>query len=241
MRTLLLSLLLAGCAARDNRALQAEIADLQARVQSLEETMAKVEGVVELPGSPEDENAAMIYGMRIREAMDKFQMERARDLVTELIETYPNTTLGRAAVDLAERLEVIGTPAGKLDVVAWLQGEASFDKDRLTLVVFMEEWCPYCRKEAPELQARHEALDGSAVDIIGMTNLSRGTTEESMLAFLSESGVTFPVGHDSGLLSTRFRIETLPSAVLIRDGKVVWSGHPGQMSADVLLGFLSGS
>ena len=241
MRTILTFLLLASCTSPTTKRLQAEVYELRERVGQLESTVRTLEGAVGLPGDPEREQAAMEFAVQIREALDRYDLLAARDLAETLVERYPDTQLGRAAIDLVEQLELIGSPAGDLDVADWIQGEASLDDDRLVLLVFMEAWCGYCRQEVPELQGRLDALHDEGLDIIGLTNLSRDTSREDFLAFLETSGAKFPVGLDSGSLALRYRVEGVPYAVLLKDGKVHWTGSPGQMTTEVLRGFLPGS
>ncbi|TVQ94068.1 MAG: TlpA family protein disulfide reductase [Deltaproteobacteria bacterium] len=241
MRTILTFLLLASCTSPATKRLQADVYELRERIERLESTIRTLEGAVGLPGDPEREAAAMEFAVPIREALDRYDMLAARDLAETLIERYPDTQLGRAAIDLVEQLELIGSPAGELQVADWIQGEAHLDDDRLIMLVFMEAWCAYCRQEVPELQGRLDALHDDGLDIIGLTSLSRDTSREDFQAFLDASGAKFPVGLDEGPLAIRYRVEGVPYAVLLKDGKVHWTGSPGQMTTEVLQGMLPGT
>lgn len=239
MRLILIALLLSGCASRaaqENLLLRAEVQDLSARVGALERDMVALTG--SSTADPEREAAAMQIAIQARAAMDSYNMELARDLVEELVRDFPDTEIGQAATGVAENLSVIGAPAGELDVERWFQGETTYDPERTTLVVFFETWCPHCKNEAPKLQERYADLHDQGLDVIGLTNMSRGTTQEQLDSFIATADIAFPVAQDSGIMATRYRVQGIPSAVLLRGGKVIWSGHPAEMTSDVLEGFL---
>jgi protein-disulfide isomerase len=233
---LLAALLLPACAPKAR--LQDQVQRLEARVAALEGELAKVLSVVDVPGDPEREAEAVEIAIRARAAMDSLNMELARDLVEQLVRDYGDTQMGQAAVGVAERLEIIGSEAGDLVVERWIRGDGRLDPARTTLVVFFEAWCPHCQREGPALQARFEALRADGLDVVALTGMSRGTTDAQIAAFIDEAGITFPVGHEDGSMSLRYRIEGVPSAILIRQGRVAWSGHPAEMTVEVLRGFL---
>jgi peroxiredoxin len=84
-------------------------------------------------------------------------------------------------------------------------------------------WCAPCRKEAPALQAVHEATRDQGVQVVGVNTRD---TESGALAFVEQFGLTFPSVVDaSGTRLLAFR-DTLPPAaipstlVLDREGRV---------------------
>jgi peroxiredoxin len=84
-------------------------------------------------------------------------------------------------------------------------------------------WCAPCRKEAPALQAVHEATRAQGVQVVGVNTRD---TESGALAFVEQFGLTFPSVVDaSGARLLAFR-DTLPPAaipstlVLDREGRV---------------------
>ncbi|HEU4492456.1 MAG TPA: TlpA disulfide reductase family protein [Jiangellales bacterium] len=84
-------------------------------------------------------------------------------------------------------------------------------------------WCAPCRKEAPALQAVHEATRDQGVQVVGVNTRD---TESGARAFVEQFGLTFPSVVDaSGARLLAFR-DTLPPAaipstlVLDREGRV---------------------
>lgn len=244
MRSFLFLLPLAsamGCAPKssaDVDALAAQVEALQSQVEALETFQKKVEMVVELPEDPEAEMAALGLAYEARDALGQDQTARAIAVLREIVEKYPGTQVAPAAIEMLRELEMIGSDAGELSVQSWLQGEHTVDPQALTILVFFEAWCPHCQREMPTLQATFEALDDKGLDVVGITNLSRGTTEADMAGFLDEAGVTFAVARDNGTLSSRFGAQGVPHAAVIRGGKIEWIGHPSELEPQRLAGWL---
>ncbi|MEZ4236232.1 MAG: TlpA disulfide reductase family protein [Myxococcota bacterium] len=113
---------------------------------------------------------------------------------------------------------------------AWIAGERD-EAEATTVLVFWEVWCPHCRAEMPHLVAL-DARPG--VEVVGLTNLTRDATEAKVKAFVAEQGVTFAVGRDTGGLFEKVGAQGVPSAVVLKDGVVVWQGHPNAVPDDVL-------
>lgn len=247
MRTVApLALLLAACApkAGEVTALTEQNAALDARVTALEATVQKITSVVELPADPEREEAAYALATRARAAMDELDLVTARDIVARLVTEYPDTTVGRSAQGIAGTLALVGADATLDGIQGWVRGEHVLDADKTTLLIFFEAWCPHCQREVPAVQQTWVDLKARGLDVVGVTSFSRNTSQADMDAFLDSAGVAFPVARDDGTLSQRFGAEGVPHAVIIRNGKIAWLGHPGTLSpADnpgALEGFLPG-
>lgn len=241
--TLLLTLAaLAGCAPRaatpEVQALAEQVQALQARVTELETFQQRVEMVVDLPEDPEKEMAALDLAYEARDALGAGESAQAVALLERIVNEYPDTQVAPAAQEMLGELRIIGSDAGDLDVVGWVQGEHTLDPQALTILVFFEAWCPHCKREMPSMQATYEALDDSGLDVVGVTNFSRSTSESAMQEFIDEAALTFPIGRDDGSLSRRFAANGVPHAAVVRGGKVEWIGHPSELTQDLLKGWL---
>jgi thiol-disulfide isomerase/thioredoxin len=238
MRPLLLSLVLLGCGAKgasasEISALQQQNTALEARVAKLEETLERVMQVVTVPASPEREEAAYQVAMQIRGAMDDLDLGKARELLTQITTDYGDTTFAAQAAELLKQLAIIGNDGSMDGVDKWLLGEhGPLDAEKTTMLVSFEAWCPHCRNEIPVVQKVHETMSAEGIDVIGITGLSRGTSEEDMATFLADNKVSFPVAYDSGVLGQRFGAAGVPHAAIIRGGKITWVGHPANLTGD---------
>jgi thiol-disulfide isomerase/thioredoxin len=93
-------------------------------------------------------------------------------------------------------------------------------KHRLLLVDFWASWCVPCLKEIPtlkQLQAAH-AKDG-AFTVLGIS-MEKGGRPQTEAAAVKYS-VDYPVLIGSADVAKAFGVQGFPSAVLIRDGKVL--------------------
>ena len=75
--------------------------------------------------------------------------------------------------------------------------------------------------------------------MVGLTKLTRGKSKEEAMSFLQEKNVTYPVAKESGDLSKHFNVSGIPAAAVVKDGTIVWRGHPGSLDDGTLEGFLN--
>ncbi len=153
----------------------------------------------------------------------------ARELLGDLVARWPETRGGVVAADLVEELAVIGRPAGDLAPTRWLRGSASWADAPVTLVLFWETWCPYCRATLPTLGPILERWRDDGLQIVGLVKLSQGTTATDVDALMDEHGLSFPTGQEDGAMSERFAVRGVPAMALVRDGRIVWRGHPAML------------
>lgn len=118
-------------------------------------------------------------------------------------------------------------------VVRWHQ-EARGD-GALDVVVFFEVWCPHCRNEMPHLSAL-DAMPG--VEVLALTRQSRGVTDEAVESFVEQHDLPFGVAHVDEQLAAALNVRGIPRAVVVKDGKIVWDGHPAKLDEQTLRGWL---
>ncbi|MCB9678257.1 MAG: TlpA family protein disulfide reductase [Alphaproteobacteria bacterium] len=135
-------------------------------------------------------------------------------------------------------VEAVGQSVTDLEVQDWLNGSTTVDSGEVTLVVFWELWCPHCRREVPKLQQWHEQLGPDGLNVVGLTRLTRNTTREAAAGFLEEQGVHYAAGVGGHDLANRLGIKGIPAAVAVKDGAVIWQGHPGRLTEEQLRAWL---
>jgi len=139
---------------------------------------------------------------------------------------------GRANSRCVEWMVVGKKDIGLSDVSTWYVGDRPA-ASRVTLLLFAEQWCPHCRREMPKIQALSTQWSGK-VQVVGLTKANRGTTEDQVSSFVQEMGVTFPFGKESGALTDHYGVRGVPAAAVLRDGMVVWRGHPARLDEALL-------
>ncbi|MBW1877504.1 MAG: redoxin domain-containing protein [Deltaproteobacteria bacterium] len=246
MRHLALTLLIGSAViatACTDPVLEQRVADLETKVGDIEKRVVAAEArpaVKAPPGavSPEQEEAAAGLLRSANTMVTTMDYEGAKAKLKELTTKYPTTRAARSSARMSSELEVIGIDAGQIAVEKWYQGETTMDKGEATLVVFWEIWCPHCRREVPALQATWEKYGGQGLNMVAVTKITKSATEEKVVAFIDENSLTYPMAKEDGSLSTRFGVRGIPAAAVVKDGKVVWRGHPARLSEDMYKSWL---
>lgn len=221
---------------------------LDARVKALEEKVTKMEAApaaAAAPGAPgakaaptpEDQAAIELY----RKANEQFRAgdnAAAKQTIADLLAKYGSTRVAEPAKRLQDQLSVVGKDISELKVQDWIQGNTTLASGKATLVVFWEVWCPHCKEEVPKLEATYQQYKGQGLNLVGLTKMTKGKTLEDVKAFIAEKGVKYPIGHEDGSMSEFFGVSGVPAAAVVKGGKVVWRGHPAQITEDMLKGWL---
>lgn len=97
-------------------------------------------------------------------------------------------------------------------------------------------WCAPCRHEMPELQELHDTYADLGFQVVGVSVDDRGS-RETILEFLGEIGVDFPIYHDpSWEIAEKYGLRGLPGTFLVdAEGRFVqrWTGGFKPMADDV--------
>lgn len=99
------------------------------------------------------------------------------------------------------------------------------------VINFWASWCVPCRREMPALQAAHLPY-GDQVTFIGVNHQD---SRDAALAFLDETGATYPSGYDpAGDVARRYGLFGLPTTILVAaDGEIV-ATRTGEVTSDEL-------
>lgn len=228
--------LIAGCATADRvKALEEKVASLEEKVEASAKSGGKA-----APKDEKAEKAAASLYEEIGKAVRAGDTDGAKAKLGEMKKKYSETTAYRRARKIERELEVIGKAApSSLDVEKWYTSESKIDfaSDAPTLLVFWEIWCPHCRREVPKMQATWDKYKGK-IQMVGLTKLSRSATEEKVTEFIAENKVTYPTAKENGDLSKHFNVSGIPAAAVVKGGKIIWRGHPGRLSDDMIDGWL---
>ena len=229
-----------GLTACTDQALQQKVADLEKRVQTIEEKAAKApaNAAAQAANDPDQEAAMNLY----KEAADlagQGKTDEAKAKLSDLTSKYAKTRAGQAGARLLAELSVVGKDISDLKVEEWYVGKASLGEGKATLVVFWEVWCPHCKREVPKLQATYDQYKGQGLNVVGLTKLTRDKTKAEVEAFIQENKVSYPMGKEAGDMSEFFGVSGVPAAAVVKGGKVVWRGHPAQITDDMLKGWIN--
>ena len=244
----LMTALLTGCATADQvKKLQEDVDALSAKVATLEKAppaTAKAATPAANAAAGVDTAAEEAAGAILKDmqtAMGSNDVKTAKAKLAELKAQYPTTRTYKRAEKMGAELEVFDKPApASLEVAEWLIGDASKVnlQKGVTLLVFWEVWCPHCKREVPNLQKTFETYGPKGLQMVGLTKLSRDKTKEEVMAFLGENKVTYPIAKETGSLSQHFNVSGIPAGAIVKDGVIVWRGHPARVTPEMLDGYL---
>lgn len=230
-RLALISLALTGCVQK------ADFDALEARVKAAEEKVATLEKApagkaAPAAANPEAEEKASKLMTEVQEAVKGNDYTTAKAKLAELaVEPLASTRAGKAATRMGSEINLVGTDAAPIEVDKWFQGKADLSGSKATLLVFWEVWCPHCKKEMPSLAEEEAKYKAKGIQIVGLTKVTKSATDEKVDEFLKENKVKFPVGKEKegGSLSKAYAVSGIPAAALVKDGKVIWRGHPARL------------
>ncbi len=238
------SLPLAACQpGGDSEALKEQAAELEKKIEALEGRLAELEssGKSDEQKAAEESEAQKI----LRSAQAHIaggRIDAAKKDLKRLIDNYPQAKVTRYAQQTLREVNLIGQDAGEIDVEKWFSGKSSMGEGKVTVLVFWESWCPHCKREVPKLEALYTRYKGEGLNIVGLTKVTRSSTDAKVEAFISENKITYPIGKEkAGGMSAKFAVSGVPAAAVVKDGKIIWRGHPAKMTDKVIQDWLAES
>lgn len=144
----------------------------------------------------------------------------------------------------------VGSPAPKLEVASWLQGEpvTDFEAGKLYVVEGWATWCGPCIRGIPHLNELHTKFKDRGLVVIGV-NVWDGASVEKVAAFVkSRKDMTYRVAYDGGSSGPFANgwmraagVTGIPHSFVVQGGKIIWSGHPAQITDALVTAMLDGS
>jgi len=219
----------------------AAIEQLRQQIAVMERKIAEAARPAAPPVDPALEEKAGLAVSQINQLVAAGDLAGAKAKLAEGQAQFASTQAWKSTTRLSQELAVVGRDApATIKVEKWYQGEKQVDpaKAKAMLVVFWEAWCPHCQREVPKLEAIWQKYKDKGLQVVGLTRLTKNTTEEQALTFIKEKGVTYPTAKESGELSAYFNVSGIPAAAILKDGKVVWRGNPSRITDEMIAKYL---
>lgn len=127
----------------------------------------------------------------------------------------------------------------------WLQGEPvrAFALGKLYLFEFWATWCGPCLQAMPHMESLHQSIkDRKDIMIVGV-NVMDQTPSDRLMGFLKSKKLTpsYAMAADDGRngpVSKHWleplKINGIPHALAVRDGVLLWRGHPAELNLETL-------
>lgn len=96
------------------------------------------------------------------------------------------------------------------------------DESDLQLIVFWEEWCPFCDRLMDRVERLYRKYHDAGIDVIGVTNLWQKSSKRDAEYFLWQHEVTFPCIKERGKAADHFNVRGVPSIRLVYKGNLIW-------------------
>lgn len=116
---------------------------------------------------------------------------------------------------------------------------------RLYLVECWATWCGPCVDTIPHLDALHRKYGQRGLTVIGQNVWEED--REAVASFVRQQGdaMSYPVAVDDGGFARHWLqaagVNGIPAAFLVRDGRLLWQCHPGELKDDDIERMLDGS
>ncbi|MFC5049836.1 TlpA family protein disulfide reductase [Rubritalea spongiae] len=143
----------------------------------------------------------------------------------------------------------VGSTAPALEGITWIQGEPIKSLDEKGKVYMLElwaTWCGPCIQIIPHVNDWHQKYQSKGLEIVGMNVFedkidtvkefvkSQGDNMSYRVAFSGGKGSKFET---NWLIPAG--IQSIPHALLIKDGKIIFKGHPGSLNDSTIESMLS--
>ncbi len=138
----------------------------------------------------------------------------------------------------------VGSKAPALEGVTWVQGDevkSMDEKGKLYIVECWATWCGPCVAIIPHMNDLHKKYGEKGLVIVGMNVWEEGIDKAQGFVKKQGDGMSYRVAYSGGKESkfTKAWLEAsqtngIPTAFAVRDGKIIFKGHPGGLSEETI-------
>ena len=134
----------------------------------------------------------------------------------------------------AAQVGVGDTPAFSLTTLEGVEVSQDDLDGQVVILDFWATWCGPCIASIPHMQDLYETYHEMGVEVYGV---SLDEDRQDLDAFLATQDLPWPIVHEAGWggMAADFGVDGIPSVFILSPaGEVVWQGHPGRLTEDVM-------
>jgi serine/threonine protein kinase/thiol-disulfide isomerase/thioredoxin len=110
------------------------------------------------------------------------------------------------------------------------QGTIGNLNETVKVLVFFETWCPFSQRYIPKMETINRQYRGMNVDVLGLTEVNRSSSDDGVRQFILDNHVSFSVLKDNGRSANYFDVQGVPYTVILHEGEVVWKSSGAVMT-----------
>ncbi len=142
----------------------------------------------------------------------------------------------------------VGSPAPDARPKVMIQGEAvgKLDDSKTYLFEFWATWCGPCVQMVPHLNDLNKEFGPKGLVVLGTSVWE--DDQAKVAGFVKTRGdkMAYRVGFDADQAMAKGWLEAagvngIPHAFVVQKGKILWAGHPAQLTAKLVASFLDGT
>lgn len=135
-----------------------------------------------------------------------------------------------------------------LDKLEWIKGEApkEWEPGKVYILECWATWCGPCVAAIPHVDGLYDKYSEKGLRVIGVNVWEDGKEDVAGFVAKKGDGMSYPVAYTGkgGAFEkewlTPAGVKGIPHAFVVKDGKVVLTSHPMQLSSEVIEGLLAG-
>lgn len=182
-----------------------------------------------------------------RKLLTKPELSAANPVVKNIVPFLLTAAALCAPAAYAQKAGDAVTPdaLGKLE---WIQGEApkSWEPGKLYVLECWATWCGPCVANIPHVDALFDKYADKGLRVIGVDVWEDGKEKVEKFVKAKGDGMSYPVAYTGkgGIFETEWLkpadVQGIPHAFLVKDGKVLATVHPAQLTDEIVENLLKG-
>lgn len=143
----------------------------------------------------------------------------------------------------------VGSPAPALKPAKWIQGDPieNFEGNKTYLIECWATWCGPCVAAIPHVNGLHKSFKDKGLVVIGVNVWEEPESKAAAFVKKKGEGMAYRVAYDGGNNGSVANdwlkaagANGIPHAFVVRQNKILWHGHPGELTDETVAAMIDG-